>query len=262
MTHLPRVCIVNHIVGSTLNRARQAGKLFMKIIQDIPRRAYINVMELLVAEEVEQQLKSLSPRVIKYLKVVEVETYALNRLPALYASSEKGWQHQYEKAKRELRNQIKSAVRQAIAAVQVDPIRSSEPLQLSQAQDESSGVLDSLRDLLKQPDLGWDGVVSRLQDIVSNSRPRVPIQPPEVGPGGSHRTRYRPVTGNHTHTPSTSAPAAEYSPPSVTAGSNGEAHGQHWRPGTYGSSISWQRRRSQETAQPEDFDWNDSRYEK
>lgn len=233
----------------------------MKIVQDSPRRAYINVMELLVAEEVKQQLKSLSPRVIKYLKVVEVETYALNRLPALYASSEKGWQHQYEKAKRELRNQIKSAVRQAIAAVQVDPIRSSEPLQLGQDQDEASGVLDSLRDLLKQPDLGWDGVVSRLQDIVGNSRPGVPVQPPEIGLGGSHRTRYRPVTGDRTHQPPT-APAAEYSPPSITAGSTGAAHGQHWRPGTYGSSISWQRRRSQESAQAEDFDWNDARYDK
>ncbi|MFH7244797.1 MAG: late competence development ComFB family protein [Spirulina sp.] len=239
----------------------------MKIAQDIPRRAYINVMELLVTEEVEQQLKDLPPRVVKYLKVVEVETYALNRLPALYASSEKGWKHQYDKAKRELRNQIKSAVRQAVAAVQVDPIRSSEPLQIGQ-DDEASGVLDSLRDLLKQPDLGWDGVVSRLQDVIAK-RPGAASQAPEPDAESSHRTRYRPLPGERNYT---SPATTGYAGPAASSGGNTGGHGQHWRPGTYGSSISWQRRHNQEPTQGQnqgqsksgglDFDWNDSRYSK
>ncbi|MBD2424897.1 late competence development ComFB family protein [Phormidium sp. FACHB-1136] len=239
----------------------------MKIAQDSPRRAYINVMELLVAEEVEQQLKDLPPRVAKYLKVVEVETYALNRLPALYASSEKGWRHQYEKAKRELRNQIKSAVRQAIAAVQVDPIRSSEPLQLGQ-EDETSGVLDSLRDILSQPDLGWDGVVSRLREVMGTNRSGGAPQPSASSLDSSHRTRYRPISSGNYAGPS-SAPGFTATAPTAPV-NNTDVHGQHWRPGTYGSSISWQRRHSQESAQKQgqsdakngglDFDWNDSRY--
>ena len=61
-------------------------------------RAYTNVMERLVAEEVERQKAKLPPKLREYIKTVEVETFALNRLPALYASSEKGWQMQYEKA--------------------------------------------------------------------------------------------------------------------------------------------------------------------
>ncbi|XGB41454.1 MAG: late competence development ComFB family protein [Nodosilinea sp. LVE1205-7] len=128
----------------------------MKVTREIPRRVYINVMEILVAEEVEAQIQALPTRVLRYLKPMEVETYALNRLPALYASSEKGWEYQYEKAKRELRNQIKTAVRQAVAAVQVDPLRNCEPLQLTQ-EDPSQGILNSLRELLRQPEseLGW-----------------------------------------------------------------------------------------------------------
>ena len=74
----------------------------MRSVHEVPKRAYINVMEMLVEEEVTKQIKGLPPRILKYLKQTEVETYALNRLPSLYASSEKGWQHQYEKAKREL----------------------------------------------------------------------------------------------------------------------------------------------------------------
>ncbi|MEL6231064.1 MAG: late competence development ComFB family protein, partial [Cyanobacteria bacterium J06627_3] len=81
-----------------------------------PPREYINVMELLVAEEVEQQLRQLPTRVLKYIKSIEVETYALNRLPSLYAASEKGWHSQYQKAKYELGKEISGAVRRAIAA--------------------------------------------------------------------------------------------------------------------------------------------------
>lgn len=103
----------------------------MAVTQEPPHRSYVNVMELLVAEEVDRHLQELPPRIAKYVKRVEVETYALNRLPSLYASSEKGWQHQYEKARKEFRNQIRAAVRQALAAVQVDPIRLSEPLKMS-----------------------------------------------------------------------------------------------------------------------------------
>lgn len=236
----------------------------MKILQDSPRRAYINVMELLVAEEVEQQLKMLPPRVMKYLKIVEVETYALNRLPALYASSERGWKHQYDKAKRELHNQIKNAVRQAIAAVQVDPLRSSEPLKIDRT-DEASGVLESLRDLLKQPDLGWDGVVSRIKDAMTSNRPDV-ASPPVTDLDGSHRTRYRSLRGE----PGYASPAAGSPPPSAFPGSS-PSDKQHWRPGTYGSTISWQRRRNQESSSDQtqgnsgsglDFDWNDPRYNK
>lgn len=209
----------------------------MKILQDSPRRAYINVMELLVAEEVEQQIKDLSPRIMKYLKVVEVETYALNRLPALYASSEKGWQHQYEKAKRELRNQIKSAVRQAIAAVQVDPLRASQPLKLVDQEDEASGVLESLRDILKQPNLRWDGVVSQLRDFIATNRSGISPHAAEVGLEASHRTRYRPMPSDHI------PPSPNTRIGSTASGST--SHGQHWRPGTYGTGISWQRRRNQ-----------------
>ncbi len=94
-------------------------------------------MEDLVAEEVRGQLASLSPRLTQYIKRFEVETYALNRLPTLYASSREGWRHQQKRARKELQGIVKTAVRQAIAAVQRDLLRSSTPL----FQDEE-GVSD------------------------------------------------------------------------------------------------------------------------
>jgi hypothetical protein len=208
----------------------------MKIVRDVSRRPHVNVMELLVAEEVQKQTQALSPRVLKYLKTEEVETYALNRLPSLYASSEKGWQHQYEKAKRELHNQIKGAVRQAIAAVQIDPIRSSEPLKIGD--DESAQVaLEALRTMLDQPELTWDGIVDHLQVVLGKPGR-------QDAPGGeSHRSRHRPPT----------------TPPPRPPKQEGE-HGHHWRPGTYGAEISWQK--SHDSSSDHQYDWNDSRYAK
>lgn len=202
----------------------------MKPAHEVPKRTYINVMELLVAEEVAKQIKGMPPRMVKYLKQVEVETYALNRLPSLYASSEKGWQHQYEKAKRELYSQIKSAVRQALAAVQVDPIRSSEPLSFSQDED-AEVALEILRALYQQPDLGWDDAVDRLRALLANRRN--PKAKPEAQVVTSHRTRHR--------------------------SDDSQSHPHYWRPGTYGSDVSWKERHSASGAP---FDWNDPRYAK
>lgn len=179
-------------------------------------------MELLVSEEVDRQLKQLSPKVSKYVKRFEVETYALNRLPPLYASSEKGWEHQYEKAKQAHKAQIAKAVMQAMAAVQVDPIRSSRPLSIGN--DESQTALKILRDMLQQPDLNWEGIINRLKPMLGIS---VSNSPASVGP-----------------------------PPRPDSEAE---HRSYWRPGTYGAEVSWKARHPKSDP---DFDWNDSRYSK
>lgn len=106
-------------------------------------KKYYNVMEDLVSEEVRGQLASLSPKLTQYIKQFEVETYALNRLPTLYASSREGWMHQQKRARKEFQGTIKTAVRQAIAAVQRDLLRSSTPLFQD---EEATSELSSRKD--------------------------------------------------------------------------------------------------------------------
>lgn len=112
-----------------------------------PRRKYHNIMEDLVAEEVRLQMAQLSPRLTQYIKRVEVETYALNRLPTLYASSQEGCLYQHQRARTEYQGQIKIAVRQALAAVQRDPLRSSTPL----FQDPEEALADTSTRNQEQP---------------------------------------------------------------------------------------------------------------
>lgn len=181
------------------------------------QKLYINVMELLVATEVERQLSNLPERVSKYIKRTEVETFALNRLPALYASSEKGLQHQYDRALHDFRPQILSAVRQAFAAVQVDPIRLSQPLQLNK---EEEAVLQALRELLREPDLTWKSALREIQKL-------------------QHR---RNVKAQSAESSVKSSPSRASEPSQSDVPHDDPQHSTAWRPGTYGSRISWKPR--------------------
>lgn len=194
-------------------------------IRTAHQKLYINVMETLVAEEVSRQLSSLPERVSKYVKRIEVETFALNRLPALYASSEKGLQHQYDRALHEYKPQIVSAVRQAFAAVQVDPIRLSQPLKLNQ---EEEAVLQALRELWRQPELTWKSALREIQKIQSRRRQTQ----------NSSAASPSDVAANH--------PAAALQ----DAGEEEDfRHSTAWRPGTYGSRVSWKPHRDHSSAE-------------
>lgn len=153
--------------------SRRTG-VMKEVKQPQTGRAYINVMESLVADEVHQQLQHVPGRIRRYLKMEEVVTYALNRLPTLYASSERGWQHQRQLAKRDMNRQITSAVRQAIAAVQVDPLRLSQPLNVGQ-NAESEAVLQALRALFQRPELTWEQALGKLHDL-QNEASSIPAQ--------------------------------------------------------------------------------------
>ncbi|AIE73901.1 MULTISPECIES: late competence development ComFB family protein [unclassified Synechocystis] len=113
---------------------------------------HVNVMETLVYEEIDKQLRFYPKNLRNYLNLTEVATYALNRLPPLYASSVKGVEEQRRVAARQYRSELTSAVRRAIAAVERDPLRSSEPI-VSEIEVNYRGAentLGQIQELLKR----------------------------------------------------------------------------------------------------------------
>ena len=91
-------------------------------ITDKQAKCNKNVMEDLVHEEIVRQLRHYPKNLAGYINKVEVATYALNRLPALYASSHNGQSQQLQIARKKYKDQVVSAVRRAIAAVERDPL--------------------------------------------------------------------------------------------------------------------------------------------
>lgn len=108
--------------------------------RDFPR----NAMEQLVREEVQRQLRKLPPEAIANLKSIDTFTYALNRLPPLYASTQRGLQIQISRGKREFGDRIAEHVRLAILTLhnrsrsRSAPARSVEDLAIA----DPSGPLD------------------------------------------------------------------------------------------------------------------------
>ena len=126
-------------------------------------RAYQNIMETLVHQEIQRQLKAMPAKLVKYIDMSEVATFALNRLPPLYASSEQGKQRQAAKGEMKLKEEVATAVRQALAAVQRDPLRSSTPLPPDRdpRYQVAENKLVSLEELLRRSHL-LDPEITRL----------------------------------------------------------------------------------------------------
>lgn len=134
-------------------------------------QSHKNVMESLVAEEVKQQLRNYPPQLIAYLNTVEVETYALNRLPPLYASCEEGWRKQKQRAEHEFKSEIQKIVRQAFAAVRRDPIRFSTPLasESEKEYEKAREALKILQELLRPDDPSWNSLARTAKAVLSRA---------------------------------------------------------------------------------------------
>ncbi len=130
-----------------------------------------NVMEDLVAEEIQRQLKRYPNNIVKFINRVEVATYALNRLPPLYASSHKGLNKQKIKGKSELQFKITQVVKEAICRIQQDLLRDSSPLtmeldQVSQKLQEAEKALQELGAFLPYKETSWKNLVKTVKPIL------------------------------------------------------------------------------------------------
>ena len=132
-------------------------------MNDISQTAqYRNVVEILVEQEVERQLKKLPAAIKPYVSPVDVITYALNCFKPLYACSKKGADAQLAKARREYGDRITEAVQWGICAVQRDPLRISKPVDMGRITPDEK-ALDALRDLLNNPILTWEEFIQLLK---------------------------------------------------------------------------------------------------
>ena len=132
-----------------------------------------NVMEVLVSEEIERQITRLPSNIKKFINHIEVATYALNRLPALYASSQQGFNKQKLKGRSEYSVKITQEVRKGFAAIQQDLLRSSIPLTSEKEQDtdevikEAHDALQELAEYLPEKDLSWKNIIKLVKPVLA-----------------------------------------------------------------------------------------------
>jgi Late competence development protein ComFB len=125
---------------------------------------YMNVMELLVEEEVRSQTQNLSDRTAEVLRSGEIIAYALNQLPPLYATTQRGWEYQVKEGRQKYAIEITQAVRCAINAVMRDPIMTAVPLSI-QVPSSLRKVLHDLRIILGENHLEWEDIPKSIEKL-------------------------------------------------------------------------------------------------
>jgi hypothetical protein len=125
-------------------------------------------------------MSQLAPGAIRNVNPADVVAYALNFLPALYATTQDGWTWQQTRAKRDLRGQISEAVSQGLIVVHQSPQRSEA--RLYSAEDSLFDAQKSLKEvalLLGQPKLNWTSLVPALKQALlqANQEPSPATEP-------------------------------------------------------------------------------------
>lgn len=145
----------------------------MKINQQNDNFVNRNVMEILVSDEIDRQISRYPENIRKFINRLEVATYALNRLPPLYASSQQGFNKQKLKGRSQHSVQITQEVRKGFAAIQQDLLRYSTPLladdgrDLDQDIEEAKKALQELAEYLPDREFSWRKVVRLVKPMLA-----------------------------------------------------------------------------------------------
>jgi len=124
-----------------------------------------NAIEELVVEEIKAQTARLGADRQKEVSLNEVAAYALNRLPPMYATTQRGWVQQRKRAYNELKEEITTMVRRAMMGVRRDVLRESDPLPQSELEDQARS-LSQLQEILGQKDLTWKEVPAAVEEAL------------------------------------------------------------------------------------------------
>jgi hypothetical protein len=131
-------------------------------------KTYINAMEILVEEEVDRRINQLTEGHRAYLNRMELIAFALNHLPSLYATGEKGLEFQLAQGRTQHGVKIQQAVQQSIAAVLRDPILNYTPLKLH-APAGMREILKRIQVLLHNDKIDWETLPDILEALVNST---------------------------------------------------------------------------------------------
>ncbi len=126
-----------------------------------------HALEELVIEEAEAQHKRLSADVKKRVDLSEVIAYALNRLPPMYATTQRGWVQQRKKADQELSTAIAKTVRNGFLSTQSDVLRQTDPIPAHELISQARS-LAKLRKLFNKDYLKWKDVPEIVRDAINS----------------------------------------------------------------------------------------------
>jgi len=125
-----------------------------------------NAMEVLVNEEIDRQIAVSSEFDLRDFDRCDAVAYALNRLPALYATTEEGWTRQVDRARRGLMDLVEMAVDWGMREAHRKRKPFDTPLTAESLRNPADRALQDLRDLLGRDDISWENIGSAVHDAL------------------------------------------------------------------------------------------------
>ncbi len=126
-----------------------------------------NALEELVIEESETQYKRLGTDVKNRVDLSEVIAYTLNRLPPMYATTQRGWVQQRKRADQELKAAIAKTVRNGFLSTQSDALRQSDPIPAHELISQARSLF-KLRKLFSKDYLKWKDIPETVRDALNS----------------------------------------------------------------------------------------------
>jgi hypothetical protein len=116
---------------------------------------FSNVLEQLVLSLAYHQIQKLHPAISETVDLGETTAYVLNRLPPMYATSEKGYKALRLRAREVYGKEVVAALKEAIAVCVEAPNLEKVPLPLARFEAELEASLDQVSWILQRDDINW-----------------------------------------------------------------------------------------------------------
>lgn len=131
---------------------------------------YVNVLEKFVISATESYMSRLSPEIQAKVNSNEVVSYALNRLPPMYATSDRGYRLLRQKAINELRREVVIQVRQGIMKVGRSPQEFMAPHPLEKFNKECDQALAKIKTILQCDEINDDNVAELVEKAIRQNQ--------------------------------------------------------------------------------------------
>lgn len=116
---------------------------------------FSNVLEKLVLSLAYHQIQKLHPAIADTVDLGETTAYVLNRLPPMYATTEKGYKALRLRAREVYGKEVVAVLKQAIAVCVDSPSIERAPLPLARFEAELEDALDQVNWILYRDDINW-----------------------------------------------------------------------------------------------------------
>ncbi|PZU99333.1 MAG: hypothetical protein DCE90_02120 [Pseudanabaena sp.] len=130
----------------------------------------VNVLEVLVKQEVVHQVSKMANVLPRKVGIDDVCAYVLNRLPAMYATTEQGIIWQTQRANEQLASQIESTIIQSLMTLSKTPRRLTDPIPLLKFEEGCEQAIAELRQIFQRNDITWKNIVPLAEYAIDHER--------------------------------------------------------------------------------------------